>query len=59
MNPKYKENVHNKLDKMLTAKIIEPMEESNWASPMVVKEKKQNGEIRICVDLKKLNDAYA
>ena len=33
------------------------MEESNWVSPMVVQEKKQEDEIRICVDLKKLNDA--
>ena len=25
---------------------------------MVVQEKKQKGEIRICIDLRKLNDAY-
>lgn len=33
------------------------MEESDWVSPMVVQEKKQKDEIRISVDLKKLNDA--
>ena len=57
LNPKYKEKVHEELDKMLAAGIIEPVEESDWVSPMVVQEKKQKGEIRICVDLRKLNDA--
>jgi len=42
---------------MLEVGIIELMEESNWVSPMVVQEKKQKGYIRICVDLRKLNDA--
>jgi hypothetical protein len=41
---------------MLEVGIIEPVEESKWMSPMVVQEKKQGG-IRICVDLRKLNDA--
>ena len=45
------------LDKMLAAGIIEPVEETEWISPMVVQEKKTKGEIRICVDLRKLNDA--
>ena len=30
-----------KLEKMLAAGIIEPVEESEWVSPMVVQEKKQ------------------
>jgi hypothetical protein len=41
---------------MLEAGTIEPIEESEWISPMVVQEKKQGG-IRICVDLRKLNDS--
>lgn len=41
---------------MLEVGIIEPIEESEWISPMVVQDKK-TGEIRICVDLRKLNDA--
>ena len=41
---------------MLAAGIIELVEESKWVSPMVEKEKKTKGEIRICVDLHKLND---
>eukprot|EP00253_Pinus_taeda_P034249 PITA_34249 len=42
---------------MLVVSIIEPVEESNWISSMVVQNKKQKDEIRICVDLRKLNDA--
>ena len=42
---------------MITASIIEAVEESEWVSPMVVQDKKAKGEIRICVDLRKLNDA--
>ena len=45
------------LDKMLAAGFIEPIEESEWVSPMVVQDKKTKGEIRIYVDLRKLNDA--
>ena len=57
LNPHYKEKVKDEIDKMLAAGIIEPVEESEWVSPMVVKEKKTKGDIRICVDLRKLNDA--
>ena len=45
------------LDDMLAAGIIDPVKESEWVSPMVVQEKKTKGEIRICVDLRNLNDA--
>ena len=38
--PKYKERVCLELDKMLVAGIIEPAEESDWVSPIVVQEKK-------------------
>jgi hypothetical protein len=41
---------------MLEAGIIKLVEEFEWVSPMVVQEKKKGG-IRICVDLRKLNDA--
>ena len=36
--------------------IIELVEELEWISPMVVQDKK-TGEVRICVDLRKLNYA--
>lgn len=55
LNLKYEEKVHLELDKMLEAGTIEPMEESDQVSPMVVQEKKQKGEIKICLDLRKLN----
>lgn len=58
LNPRYKEKVRQELDTMIAAGIIEPVEESEWVSPMVVQDKKAKGEIRICVDLRKLNDAY-
>lgn len=58
MNPKYKEKVLVKLNKMLAAAIIESVEESDWISPMVVQEKKKKGKIRIFVDLRKLNEGY-
>jgi hypothetical protein len=40
---------------MLETGIIETVEESKWISAMVVQEKKQ-GRIRICVELRNLND---
>jgi len=43
---------------MLEASIIEPVEESNWVSSMVVQEKKRKDEIRICIDLRNLNNSY-
>jgi hypothetical protein len=43
---------------MLEAGIIEPIEESKWISPMVVQDKKQGRGIRICVDLRNLNDSF-
>lgn len=42
---------------MLVVGLIEPVEEYEWVSPMVVQEKKTKGDIRIYVDLQKLNDA--
>ena len=57
LNPRYKEKVKDEINKMLAAGIIEPVEESEWVSPMVMQEKKTKGEIRIFVDLHKLNDA--
>ena len=35
---------------MLAAGIIEPAEESEWGSPVVVQEKKMKGDIKISVD---------
>ena len=43
---------------MLDVGIIYPVEESEWINPIVVQDKKATGEVRICVDLRKLNDAF-
>jgi hypothetical protein len=56
LNPKYKEKVKIELDRMLEEGIIEPVEESEWISPMEVQDKKM-GDIKICVDIRKMNDA--
>jgi hypothetical protein len=56
LNPIYNQKVKAEIDKMLEAGIIEPVEESEWVNLMVVQEKKQGG-LRICVDLRKMNDA--
>jgi hypothetical protein len=56
LNPIYQKKVKSEIDKMLEASIIEPVEEFEWISPMVVQEKKQGG-IWISVYLRKLNDA--
>jgi hypothetical protein len=56
LNLVYKKKVKEYPNQMMEDGIIEPVEESEWISPMVVQEKKQVG-IIICVDLRKLNDA--
>ena len=42
---------------MFDADIIEPVEELEWISPIVIQDKKTIGEVMICVNLRKLNDA--
>ena len=42
---------------MLNGGIIELVEEYEWISPIVIQDKKKTGEVRICVNLRKLNDA--
>ena len=42
---------------MLNVGIIEPVEESEWISPIVIQDKKTTNKLKICVDLRKLNDA--
>ena len=56
LNMQYKERVKVELDRMLDAAFIELLEQSEWISPMVVRDK-NTGEVRIYVDLRKLNNA--
>ena len=46
------------MDRMLDVGIIEPIDESEWISPIVIQDKKTIGEVKISVDLRKLNDAF-
>ena len=57
LNQRYKENMKDELDRMLDKGIIEPIEESEWISPIVIQDKKTTGEVGICVDVRKMNDA--
>ena len=57
LNPCYKEKLKDELDRMLEAGIIEPIEESEWIIPIVIQDKKVTGEVGICVELRKLNNA--
>jgi hypothetical protein len=56
MNMLYNHKVKEKIDRMLEVGIIEHVQELEWMSPMVVQDKKAGG-IKICVDLRNLNDA--
>ena len=53
---KYKEIVKKEINNMLAAGIIYPIDQSEWASPMVVQPKKHDPtRLRICVDFRELN----
>ena len=57
MNPRYKEKLKVELEYMLNGGISELVEESEWISPIVIQDKNTIGEVWICIDLRKLNDA--
>ena len=55
---KYKDIVKTEIDNMLTAGIIYHVDQSKWASPMVVQPKKHDPKkLRVCVDYIWLNKA--
>jgi hypothetical protein len=53
LNPDYVVVVKQSIDKLLTTKFIQLVEEATWLSPIVVVLKK-NGKQKICVDFRKL-----
>ena len=57
MNSWYKEKVKDELDRMLNEEIIELVEESEWISPIAIHDKNNTSEVRIYVNLEKLNNA--
>jgi ribonuclease HI len=54
INPKLASQIQKELQKMVDAGIIAPIRYSSWMSNLVVVRKK-NGDIRLCVDFRNLN----
>jgi hypothetical protein len=57
LNPVYKKKVKEEIDRMLEVGIIEPCHRVRMDQSDGGQDKKMGG-IRICVDLRKLNDAF-
>ena len=54
MNPNYVAKVKEEIDKLLRVWFIRAVKKATWLSPIVVIPKK-NGQIRVCVNYRKLN----
>ena len=53
---KYKEIVKKEIENMLTARIIYPIDQSEWEIPMVIQPKTHDlKKLRICVNFRELN----
>ena len=56
MNPKIERLMRKELSKLIEANIIFPIKQSSWVENLDPVRKK-NGEIRLCVDFRDLNQA--
>ncbi len=53
-----REKVELKLDELMSSDIIEPVEEpSEWVSPIVIVPKEKQNDIRMCIDMRRVNEA--
>lgn len=57
LNPRVKEKVKKEIEKILEARIIFPVDEAEWISQIVIRNKKDATEIRVCVDYRSLKNA--
>jgi hypothetical protein len=55
MNLNYAAKVKEKIDKLLKAGFIYPIDRAGWLSPIVIVQKKDE-KLRVCVDYRKLNE---
>jgi hypothetical protein len=55
LNPNYPTLVKQNIDKLLTSRFIEFVEETTWLSPIIIVPKK-NGKLKIYIDFRKLNE---
>ena len=56
-NPNLYDRIKEEVDRLLKAKFIRPCRYADWVSNIVPVEKKNTGNIRICVDFRDLNKA--
>jgi hypothetical protein len=56
LNPNYATLIKQDINKLLTIRFIEYVEEATWLSPIIIVPKK-NGKLRINIDFRKLNAA--
>lgn len=50
-----RDKVRSELRRLVDEGVIEPIDSSEWVSPLVIVGKKASGDIRICTDLSRLN----
>ncbi len=54
LNPNYVITIKQNIDKLLTVRFIQFVEEATWLSPIIVVPK-NNGKLKICTDFRILN----
>lgn len=57
LNLQVKEKVKREIDKMSAAGLIFPVDDTEWISPIIIQDKKDSDNIRVCVDYHSLKNA--
>lgn len=58
LNPRINEKVKKEIDNILEAGLIFSVDKEEWVSPILIHNKKDAMEIRVCIDYHNLNNAY-